>query len=63
MYFPPFRVPKLGRATENLEKEITGNFSDSGICTVQQSVTLSKMDMGLTSDWHECFWNNCGRAG
>lgn len=56
-------MPKLGRAAENLEKEITGNFSDSGICTVQQSVTLSKMDMGLTSDWHECFWNNCGRAG
>lgn len=40
LYFPSYSMPKWEPATENHKREITGNFSDSDICTVQQSHTL-----------------------
>lgn len=53
LYFLPCRVPKWGIATGNHKKHITGNFSDNGRCTVQQSVTLRETDMGLTTGWQQ----------
>lgn len=51
--FPHYRMPSWELASENHKRQITGNFSDSDICTVQQSHTLRKIDIGLTIDWQE----------